>query len=127
MQLKLDAVALISADPAASLAFYQLLGLAFIPYGEHHFEVAGGDGQSRLMIDSEVLYRQLHPEAVLIRPSHTVLAFLAADAAGVDEAVGKLRDAGYGIETAPFDAIWGQRYATVIDPDGYRIDIFAPL
>ena len=28
---------------------------------------------------------------------------------------------------APFDAPWGQRYATVEDPDGTSVDLFAPL
>ena len=27
----------------------------------------------------------------------------------------------------PFDAFWGQRYATVHDPDGNPVDLFAPL
>jgi uncharacterized glyoxalase superfamily protein PhnB len=27
----------------------------------------------------------------------------------------------------PFDAFWGQRYATVLDPDGNAVDLFAPL
>ncbi|MFL6036949.1 MAG: glyoxalase, partial [Gaiellaceae bacterium] len=27
----------------------------------------------------------------------------------------------------PFDAFWGQRYATVVDPDGNAVDLFAPL
>lgn len=28
---------------------------------------------------------------------------------------------------APFDAPWGQRYAGVLDPDGYQVPLFAPL
>jgi uncharacterized glyoxalase superfamily protein PhnB len=31
------------------------------------------------------------------------------------------------VVTAPYDAPWGQRYATVADPDGYRVDLFALL
>jgi hypothetical protein len=27
----------------------------------------------------------------------------------------------------PYDAPWGQRYATVLDPDGNIVDLFAPL
>ena len=27
----------------------------------------------------------------------------------------------------PFDAFWGQRYATVRDPDGNAVDLFAAL
>ena len=32
-----------------------------------------------------------------------------------------------GGELAPFDAFWGMRYATVHDPDGTGVDLFAPL
>ena len=27
----------------------------------------------------------------------------------------------------PWDAFWGQRYATVLDPDGNSVDLFAAL
>ena len=33
--------------------------------------------------------------------------------------------AGHTVVTAAYDAPWGQRYATVADPDGYRVDLFA--
>ena len=32
---------------------------------------------------------------------------------------------GSGSHLAPFDAFWGQRYATVLDPDGVRVDLYA--
>lgn len=35
--------------------------------------------------------------------------------------------AGFHSHVAPFDAPWGQRYATVLDPDGNHVDLFAPL
>jgi hypothetical protein len=28
---------------------------------------------------------------------------------------------------APWDAVWGQRYAVIHDPDGNSVDLFAPL
>jgi uncharacterized glyoxalase superfamily protein PhnB len=31
------------------------------------------------------------------------------------------------VTTPPYDAPWGQGYATVADPDGYRTDLFALL
>ena len=34
---------------------------------------------------------------------------------------------GHVVVQEPFDAPWGQRYATVVDPDGYRVDLFCPL
>jgi len=27
----------------------------------------------------------------------------------------------------PLDAPWGQRYATILDPDGNAVDLFCPL
>ena len=45
----------------------------------------------------------------------------------VDAAYAQLTNAGHHGELAPFDAFWGQRYATVHDPDGTGVDLFAPL
>jgi uncharacterized glyoxalase superfamily protein PhnB len=55
------------------------------------------------------------------------LAFLCDDAAEVDTRHGELVEAGYRSHLAPFDAFWGQRYATVLDPDDNPVDLFAPL
>ena len=41
--------------------------------------------------------------------------------------VRKVVGAGFTGKTEPFDAFWGQRYATVVDPDGNPVDLFAPL
>jgi len=55
------------------------------------------------------------------------LAFRCADPAGVDAAYAEVTAAGHPGHLAPFDAFWGQRYATVVDPDGNHVDLFAPL
>jgi predicted enzyme related to lactoylglutathione lyase len=44
----------------------------------------------------------------------------------VDEVAERVAAAGHTVAHPPFDAPWGQRYA-VADPDGYRVDLFAPL
>lgn len=36
-------------------------------------------------------------------------------------------DAGHEGHLAPWDAVWGQRYATVHDPDGNAVGLYAPL
>jgi uncharacterized glyoxalase superfamily protein PhnB len=36
-----------------------------------------------------------------------------------------LAAAAYKGHLAPFDAFWGQRYATVLDPDGNHVDLYA--
>jgi uncharacterized glyoxalase superfamily protein PhnB len=35
--------------------------------------------------------------------------------------------AGYRGRLEPFDAFWGQRYVTVLDPDANPVDLFAPI
>ena len=55
------------------------------------------------------------------------LAFRCADPAEVDALHGALTAAGHASERVPWDAFWGQRYATVLDPDGNPVDLFAAL
>ena len=59
--------------------------------------------------------------------SHSAFALKCETPAGVDTAVADLRAAGFRIVKDPWDAFWGQRYAIVADPDGYLVDLFAPL
>ncbi|MGI8769098.1 MAG: VOC family protein [Propionibacteriaceae bacterium] len=55
------------------------------------------------------------------------LAFDCGSAEGVDQTYQELNDAGYVGHKSPWDAFWGQRYATVFDPDGNPVDLFAAL
>jgi uncharacterized glyoxalase superfamily protein PhnB len=55
------------------------------------------------------------------------LAFALPDPAAVDDAYAQLTGAGHQGELEPFDAFWGMRYATVLDPDGTGVDLFALL
>jgi len=57
----------------------------------------------------------------------TSLAFRCADPAEVDRVHTELVAAGHRSHLEPFDAPWGQRYATVRDPNGNSVDLFAPL
>ena len=47
--------------------------------------------------------------------------------AEVDALFEKVTAAGHDGTLKPYDAPWGQRYATVADPDGNWVDLFAPL
>lgn len=53
-----------------------------------------------------------------------VLLFLGAD--DVDAAVEELRGAGVTIASEPADQPWGERTATVLDPDGHPIFLSRP-
>ncbi len=57
----------------------------------------------------------------------TALAFLCDNPAAVDGLYEDLVAAGGRGHLPPFDAPWGQRYATVHDHDGNAVDLFAPL
>lgn len=125
---KIDAVGVSARDMARSVRFYGLLGFAFGPLEADaaHVEAQTGPGAVRLMIDSAELARSLIGEAP--RPGNTsAFALLYESPAAVDGAAGAIEAAGLEVVHPPFDAFWGQRYATVADPDGYRIDLFAPL
>jgi uncharacterized glyoxalase superfamily protein PhnB len=114
---------------AASLAFYRRLGLA-IPDSaddEHHV-VVPLPGGLRLLFDTAETIRSFDPGWEPAAGGHRVaLAFACSSPSEVDGTYAELVTAGYVGHLAPFDAFWGQRYATVLDPDGNAIDLFAAL
>lgn len=123
--MEISAVAVTAADLPRAVAFYELLGFRFPAFGPEEVHVQT-EGVPALMIDEHVFMTGLLGEPP--RPGNHAAIALRADApAGVDEAVARVSAAGHTVVSAPFDAPWGQRYATVADPDGYRIDLFAPL
>ncbi|MFF2652241.1 VOC family protein [Streptomyces sp. NPDC058045] len=129
MSPRLDVFGLVVSDMAASLAFYRRLGLEFPAgaEGEPHVE-AGLPGGVRLVFDTEDAVRSFHP--AWERPSgsgRVGLAFRCSSPAEVDAVYGELVGAGYRGELAPWDAVWGQRYAQVADPDGNGVDLYAAL
>jgi predicted enzyme related to lactoylglutathione lyase len=123
--MEITAVGVSATDLRRAVAFYELVGFAFPPVEADttHLEA---EGAVRLMIDAASLLEELN--GVPPRPG-TVSAFamLADSPAHVDEVVARVATAGHTVVHPPFDAPWGQRYATVADPDGYRVDLYAPL
>ena len=125
---RLDVIGIVVADMGEALAFYRLLGLD-IPAdadGEPHVEV-GLPGGLRLAFDTEATIMCFHPACKTGTGGRVGLAFALPDPAAVDDAYAQLAAAGYRSELEPFDSFWGQRYATVLDPDGTGVDLFAPL
>lgn len=128
MRPRIDAVAVTSKDFKATVAFYKLIGFEFPSFApeDQHLEAISLDGEARLMIDHIDLMQSLTGR----RPtpsSHSVIALLCESAAQVDAIAASLKAAGHVMKTEPWDAFWGQRYATAIDPDGYEVDLFAEL
>ncbi|QOV34766.1 VOC family protein [Streptomyces ferrugineus] len=129
MTPRFDAIGLVVSDMAASVAFYRRLGVAF-PDGSEHEPHAEGElpGGLRLLFDTEANVRSFvegwEPPTGGGRAS---LAFRCADPGEVDTVYEELLAAGHQGGLKPWDAFWGQRYATVHDPDGNGVDLFAPL
>lgn len=125
----LDVIGLVVADLPASLAFYRRLGLA-VPDGadaEPHVEVSLPGGM-RLCWDPVPTIHSFDPGWTAPTGGHRVsLAFRCADPAEVDRVYADLVGAGHHGHHEPWDAFWGQRYATVLDPDGNAVDLYAPL
>ncbi len=127
MTISFDAIGIVCEDLASTLEFYALLGLDVPDERDGHVEVVLGNG-TRLMFDTVEIVQSFSSWT----PStggdpHMALAFLCDDADEVNAAHARVVDAGHTSKVDPFDAPWGQRYATVIDPAGTPVDLFAPL
>ena len=79
------------------------------------------------MFDAVSLMKQLDPGWTTPSGHPFALAFACASPKEVDDCYTRITAAGFRGKTAPFDAFWGHRYATVLDPDGNAVDLFAPL
>jgi uncharacterized glyoxalase superfamily protein PhnB len=127
--MRLNAIGITCSDVAASLAFYGMLDVGFPDYdpetGHYEADLAGG---VRLMLDSEAVMASFiddyTPPAGNDRVGFAVECDSAAD---VDATFAAITSAGHPAVREPFDAFWGQRYATVADPDGNHVDLYASL
>ncbi len=125
--LHLDAIGLVCDDLATTLAFYRTLGLDLPDVTEGHVE-ATTPGGLRVMFDSVDVVQSFSEWTPPTGGGRRVaLAFVCDSPADVDATHAALTAGGAVSHVDPFDAPWGQRYATVIDPDGNPVDLFAEL
>lgn len=127
IRLTSTVVEIATADMARALDFYRLLGLDVPdPDGPHvEVELPGGNG---LAFDDEAIIAGMHPGwTPPTQHGRVALAFRVDSPSAVDELYEKVTGAGHPGALPPFDAPWGQRYATVTDPDGTSIDLFCPV
>ena len=128
MALRLGFIGIVTRDMAASLVFYRLLGAA-VPErsDEPHVDTRLEDG-TVLAWDTIDLIRRLDPGYESPSGGHRIaLAFDMGSPGQVDRVYRDLVAAGHHGHVEPWDAHWGQRYATVLDPDGNSVDLFAAL
>ena len=129
MAPRFDLIGVVVSDMAATLAFYRRLGLGIpadadaAPHVEHMLP-----GGLRLAWDTEDTIRSFEPSWTAPAGGHRIsLAFVCDSPADVDATYSTLVGAGSKGHLEPWDAFWGQRYASVLDPDGNVVDLFAPL
>lgn len=123
-----DMVGMVTRDMASTLAFYRLLGLDIPTPGadEQHVEITTPNGY-RIAWDDVELIKGFKPEWVEPAGQRMSLAFKCDSSAEVDTLFRRVVDAGHAGVMEPWDAVWGQRYAIVADPDGNHVDLFAGL
>jgi catechol 2,3-dioxygenase-like lactoylglutathione lyase family enzyme len=130
MTVRFDLIGVVVSDMATSVAFYRTLGLSFPDGAESQPHVeAELPGGLRFALDAVSTITSFDPDFELPGPGDrgVALAFRCGDPTEVDTVHGALVAAGHPSERDPWDALWGQRYATVLDPDGNPVDLFAPL
>jgi catechol 2,3-dioxygenase-like lactoylglutathione lyase family enzyme len=122
-------IGMVVSDLPASLAFYRRLGLDLPADADTapHVEVTLPGG---LRIAWDTLETMLSIDPDWQQPaghSRIGLGFGCDSPAEVDKVYAELVAAGHPGEREPFDAFWRQRYATVLDPDGNSVDLYASL
>jgi uncharacterized glyoxalase superfamily protein PhnB len=122
---QLNAIGIVASDLAQSIRFYRLLGID-VPEtpDEGHIDTVLPTGV-RLMLDTEATVRSFDAGWTRATGNQLALAFECASPAEVDEVYTRVVEAGFRGEREPFDAFWGQRYASVLDPDGVPVDLYA--
>ena len=124
--MKLDMIGIIVENTQRSLEFYRKLGwkIPEVAADENHVEITLSNGL-RFAWDELAMMQSFDPEAKI--SEQYVGAFLCSSPAEVDAKYLEITSAGHNGHKAPWDAFWGQRYAIIKDPDGHKIDLFAPL
>ena len=124
---ELNAIGIVVSEMAASIRFYRLLGLD-VPEtpDEDHVDAFLPNGV-RFMLDSEEVMRSFRADWSRQTGNQLALALECGSPAEVDEVYARVTRAGFHGEKEPWDAYWGQRYALLGDPDGVRVNLYAPL
>ena len=118
MEPSLNAVTLFTADMAASVAFYELLGM--------DCEFGGPDSPFSSMHVGSGTYVNLQQDPDW-SPSGARWGRFILWVEDVDAIHDLLVAAGYRPLMPPSDAPWGERYFHVLDPAGHEVSIARPL
>jgi uncharacterized glyoxalase superfamily protein PhnB len=124
--MNLCAIGIACRNLDKSIQFYENFGINFEKLGDEHYEATTNSGL-RIMLDSYELMKKISPNWREPKDPGVTLCFQQDSPTKVDELFKKVIDSGFQSEKEPWDAFWGQRYASVRDPNGNQVDIFAQL
>jgi len=129
MTLTLGFVGIVTSDMAASLAFYRALGVPIAEGSDElpHVDAVLADGVTLAWDTVEVIRGFDAGYEVPVGGHRIALAFNVGSSASVDQTFAELVAAGHRGHVEPWDAHWGQRYATLLDPDGNSVDLYAEI
>ncbi|MEF3306317.1 VOC family protein [Paenibacillus sp. GYB003] len=125
MAIRLDMVGIVVKDMGKALAFYRLLGLDIPESANDDIHVEVAQNGFRLAFDTRETVTDIHGGWEEPAGHRIELAFRCESREAVDALFDKVTKHGYGGYREPWDAVWGQRYAVVRDPDGNLISLFA--
>jgi catechol 2,3-dioxygenase-like lactoylglutathione lyase family enzyme len=109
--MRLNQVTAPAIDLAASISFYQQIGLKLIVRSDHYarFELPEGGSTFSLHVASEAAR------------AHAPVIYFECD---VDSVFARLKRAGIAFETAPVDQSWLWREASLRDPAGNQLVLY---
>ncbi len=123
----LNALSIVVADMAAAIDFYSLCGLEFAEGSADAPHAETSVGAMKIMFDTHAVVESFSPGwTVPTGGQRMALAFECPTTESVDATHDALVRAGYRSHLEPFDAVWGQRYAVVLDPDDNSVDFYCP-
>ena len=127
MNPTMNVIDLAVSDLNAAIGFYRRLGLEFTPDPHMPADHAGCDLPNglHLMLDTDDLRDKTTANWTPPAVGRAFLAFEFETPADVDAKYAELTAAGVVGLQEPWDAFWGMRYATVADPAGNGIDLYA--
>lgn len=128
MSVHIDAIGIVVSDMKQAIAFYERLGCSFPADAADTPHAESDLGGVRLMLDSAASLQEMG----LLNgddsggDGNVALAARCDSPEEVDRLYEEMAADGFG-RAVPKDAPWGQRYATLVDPDGTHVDLYAAL
>ena len=127
MSIQLGTIGIVVKDMKESLAFYELLGVPKVDdITEDNVDVTLPNGITLGFLTLNMA-KQADPEYREAVGQNMNLQFECDLPETVDRVYASVIEHGYKSYAEPWDAVWGQRFARVIDPDGRIVNLYASL